>query len=101
MFMLIVKYFDNLHSNGNEVDVIIERGTKLMPVEIKSGRTVTPDSFAGLEKWSALAGDVAMTPTLVHGGEKSFQHKGVRGSECLMGHGWLQSFPYGITWEES
>lgn len=72
----------NLHfwrdSNGNEVDVIVEQGTRLMPVEIKSGRTVTPDSFAGLEKWSALAGDVALTPTLVHGGEESFQHKGVR-----------------------
>ena len=49
-----------------------------MPVEIKSGRTVTPDSFVGLEKWSALAGDVALTPTLVHRGEESFQHKGVR-----------------------
>lgn len=72
----------NLHfwrdSNGNEVDVIVEQGTRLMPVEIKSGRTVTPDSFAGLQKWSALAGEVAVTPTLVHGGEESFQHKDVR-----------------------
>ena len=72
----------NLHfwrdSNGNEVDVIVEQGTRLMPLEIKSGRTVTLDSFVGLEKLSTLAGDVALTPTLVHGGEESFQHKGVR-----------------------
>lgn len=72
----------NLHfwrdSNGNEVDVIVEQASKLMPVEIKSGRTVTPNSFAGLEKWSALAGDSAVTPTLVHGGEESFRHKGVK-----------------------
>ncbi|CAG0946589.1 hypothetical protein ANRL1_03122 [Anaerolineae bacterium] len=72
----------NLHfwrdSNGNEVDVIVEQASKLMPVEIKSGRTVTPNSFAGLEKWSTLAGDSAVTPTLVHGGEESFRHKGVK-----------------------
>jgi predicted AAA+ superfamily ATPase len=64
-------------SNGNEVDVIVEQGAKLMPAEIKSGRTVTPDSFAGLEKWGALAGDTAMTPTLVYGGDESFMHKGM------------------------
>ncbi len=72
----------NLHfwrdSNGTEVDVIVEQASKLMPVEIKSGRTVTPNSFAGLEKWSTLAGDSAVTPTLVHGGEESFRHKGVK-----------------------
>nr|WP_298438336.1 ATP-binding protein [Geobacter sp.] len=65
-------------SNGNEIDVVIEQGPKLVPLEIKSGRTVTPDSFAGLEKWCALAGDSAMAPTLVYGGDESFQHKGMR-----------------------
>lgn len=62
-------------SNGHEIDVIVEHGTKLMPVEIKSGRTVTPDFFAGLEKWNTLAGDTAMTPALVYGGDESFMHK--------------------------
>lgn len=65
-------------SNGNEVDVIVERGTRLMPVEVKSGRTVTQDSFTGLEKWCAMAGDSAITPTLVYGGNEAFTHKGVR-----------------------
>jgi len=38
-------------SNGNEVDVVIELGQGLMPVEIKAGKTVARDFFSGLEKW--------------------------------------------------
>jgi uncharacterized protein len=65
-------------SNGNEVDLIIEQGTKLMPVEIKSGRTLTGDSFSGLEKWTALAGDTAVTPSLIYGGDDTYKHKGIK-----------------------
>ena len=65
-------------SNGNEIDLIVERGTKLMPIEIKSGQTLTRDSFAGLEKWSALAGDAAIDPSLIYGGSEAYRHKGVR-----------------------
>jgi hypothetical protein len=65
-------------SNGNEIDLIIERGARLMPIEIKSGRTLTRDSFAGLEKWSALAGNAVTDPTLIFGGSEAYRHKGVR-----------------------
>ncbi|MCX5846800.1 MAG: ATP-binding protein [Deltaproteobacteria bacterium] len=64
-------------SNGNEVDLIVEQGTKLMPIEIKSGKTLTRDSFAGLEKWCVLAGSVVMMPSLIYGGSEAYQHKGV------------------------
>jgi len=64
-------------SNGNEVDVVVEQGAKLQPIEIKSGRTITRESFAGLEKWCALAGDTASSPTLIYGGEDSYSRKGV------------------------
>ncbi len=63
-------------SNGNEVDLILEQGTKLMPIEIKSGRTLTYESFAGLEKWRTLAGDMATAPVLIYGGDESYDHKG-------------------------
>jgi hypothetical protein len=36
-------------SSGNEVDLIVEQGNMLMPIEIKSGKTMTRDSFAGVE----------------------------------------------------
>ena len=65
-------------SNGNEVDLIAEHGNMLMPIEIKSGKTLTRDSFAGLEKWCALAGDSAMRPLLIYGGSETYLHKGVR-----------------------
>jgi predicted AAA+ superfamily ATPase len=65
-------------SNGLEVDVLIEQGGRIAPVEIKSGKTVTRESFTGLEKWTALAVDLADNPTLIYGGDKSYRHKGIR-----------------------
>jgi hypothetical protein len=65
-------------SNCNEVDLIIEQGTKLMPIEIKSGLTLTQESFAGLEKWCALAGGMAASPALIYGGDESYMQKGIK-----------------------
>ncbi len=65
-------------NNGNEVDLIIEQGTKLMPVEIKSGRTLTDESIAGLEKWCALAGVKAAKPALIYSGNETYMHKGIK-----------------------
>ena len=64
-------------SNGIEVDVIAEQGIELKPIEIKSGRSVTREAFAGLDKWRALAGDAAMAAALVYGGDESYRHKEV------------------------
>ncbi len=64
-------------SNGNEVDVIAEAGTKLMPIEIKSGQTLNRDFFTGLERWQSLAGDLAVSPTLIYGGTESRTHRGI------------------------
>jgi predicted AAA+ superfamily ATPase len=64
-------------SNGVEVDLLIDRGTKIMPVEIKSGKTINRDFFTALEKWTALAGEMAADPTLVYGGDETFRHKGI------------------------
>ncbi len=65
-------------STGNEVDIIIDQGGKLRPLEIKSGRTLARDSFAGLEKWISLAGDTAGQPILVYGGNENYQQKEVQ-----------------------
>ena len=61
-------------SNGNEVDVVVETGGKLIPVEIKSGRTVARDFFSGLDKWRALAGSRVLSPTLIYGGDEKYTH---------------------------
>ncbi len=65
-------------SNGNEVDVLIDQGMKLVPIEIKSGKTVTREAFNGLEKWRTLAGRVAAEPVLIYGGVDSYFRNGVR-----------------------
>ena len=65
-------------SNGVEVDILIEQGVWLIPIEIKSGKTVTRDFLSGLERWVALAGDTAINPTLVYGGAENYRHKGTK-----------------------
>lgn len=65
-------------SNGNEVDLIYEQGIKLIPVEVKSGRTLTHESFAGLEKWCALAGEKAGAAALIYAGDESYTQKGIK-----------------------
>ena len=62
---------------GNEVDVLIEDGSKLHPLEIKSGGTVNADFFGGLQTWMEMAGKAAGTARLVYGGDTSQTRQGV------------------------
>lgn len=55
-------------SAGHEVDVLVERGIHLDPIEIKSGQTITNDFFIGLRRWVDLAGSEAGKPRLIYGG---------------------------------
>lgn len=43
-------------STGNEIDLLIERGKELIPVEIKSGQTITDEFFKGFRYWKKLTG---------------------------------------------
>jgi len=66
-------------NNGNEVDVIAETGASLMPIEIKSGKTLTSESFAGIDKWLSLARHIGTNaPTLIYGGDGDYNQKNVR-----------------------
>ena len=62
---------------GDEVDLVIEQGEQLIPVEIKSGQTFTSDFLAGLQKWMRLAGETCLAPRLVYGGEENMTRSGV------------------------
>ncbi len=63
----------NLHfwrdRTGNEVDLLIDQGQALIPIEIKSGQTVTGDFFIGLRNWLKLSGRTAGQPWLIYGGK--------------------------------
>jgi predicted AAA+ superfamily ATPase len=54
--------------SGQEVDLVVEQGEILVPVEVKSGQTVTQDFFLGLERWREIAGEASGRPWLVYGG---------------------------------
>ena len=63
---------------GHEVDVLIERADGLMPVELKSGATVTRDQLAGLQRFATLAGDACVRPSLIHGGDAMGSRSGAQ-----------------------
>jgi len=44
------------NSKGNEIDIIIDNFDELIPIEIKSGKTITKDYFKGLDYWNNLTG---------------------------------------------
>jgi predicted AAA+ superfamily ATPase len=58
-------------SAGHEIDVIIDLGSKQIPIEIKSGQTLVGEFFAGLEYWRSLPGQDRCKPILVYGGQES------------------------------
>ncbi|WP_223550132.1 ATP-binding protein [Aestuariivivens sp. NBU2969] len=43
-------------NKGNEIDIIIDNFDELMPIEIKSGKTITQDYFKGLKYWNEMTG---------------------------------------------
>ena len=45
--------------SGHEVDVILDRGVEVWPIEIKSGQTITSAYFKGLEKFHQISGQQA------------------------------------------
>ncbi len=55
--------------SGHEVDLLIDHGTHLSPLEIKSGQTINKDYFKGLDFWRKLAGETAGKAWLVYGGD--------------------------------
>ena len=59
-------------STGNEIDIIMDEGDSLIPLEIKAGQTVSSDFFKGIRFWKELSNDLEQPTALVYGGDKSF-----------------------------
>lgn len=63
-------YFrDNI---GNEVDVLMDMGSEVVPIEIKSGQTVNDEFFKGLDYYRALNSAVRKT-WLIYGGHQYYR----------------------------
>jgi predicted AAA+ superfamily ATPase len=57
-------------SKGLEVDLLLDDGSSLKPVEIKSGQTVVPDFMTSIRKWCEISGLPDRPAWLVYGGTK-------------------------------
>ena len=56
----------------HEVDFLIDKGQKLLPIEAKSAGTVTADQFKGLKYYQNLAGSSCERPVLIYAGDESY-----------------------------
>ncbi|GAB4110755.1 MAG: ATP-binding protein [Spirochaetota bacterium] len=63
-------------SSGVEIDIILEKGTLLHPVEIKSSYTVNDDFFKNIKKWEKITG-LQLPAYVVYGGDESFTRSGI------------------------
>jgi len=64
-------------STGHEVDMIIENGQNLIPVEIKSGETFSSSFLDGLNYFINLSGEDANDAFLIYGGKQKMKYKGI------------------------
>ena len=62
---------------GLEVDLLVEVGGRLNPVEIKSAQTIATDFFSSLRKWADLAGRPEQPSWLVYGGGQELRNQSV------------------------
>jgi predicted AAA+ superfamily ATPase len=59
-------------SKGREIDLIIDQGNSLIPIEIKSGATYHSDFFKNIEWWSEIADVPVGDRFVIYGGEKDW-----------------------------
>ncbi|HBE04814.1 MAG TPA: AAA family ATPase [Spirochaetia bacterium] len=73
--------FNNIQTNnlyyfrdnaGNEVDVLMDMGSEIMPVEIKSGLTINDEFFKGIRYYRLLNASVKKS-LLIYGGDKMYK----------------------------
>lgn len=64
-------------THGNEVDLIIKKGRRLIPIEIKSAATFSPHFLKGIERFHTVTGDRCENGYVLYEGEAQYQVQGV------------------------
>ncbi len=60
-------------SKGHEIDLVLDLGGRLLPIEIKSGRTFSPDFFKNIDWWRGIV-DLPIADSLViYGGDQDWE----------------------------
>ena len=65
-------------ATGHEIDVLIDTGDRLIPVEARSGSTIAATACDTINWWTSLPANPNRGGVLVQGGDRSFDFKGVR-----------------------
>ena len=63
------QYFWNA-AGSHEIDLLLDQGGRLYPIEIKSGRTIGPHFFDGLQYFPPLSEALPEESYLVYGGDE-------------------------------
>ena len=64
-------------AKGNEVDLVVENGPDVLPVEVKAGATINPDYFRGLTAFCQRMKEPPQNAALVYGGAERQRRTGV------------------------
>lgn len=65
-------------SEGAEIDLLLEFGHGVFPIEIKAGATINPDYFKGLRHFAKLVSAAPNGGGLVYGGSERWLHSGTQ-----------------------
>lgn len=73
---------NNLHfyrdAKGNEVDLLVDIGPHVFPLEIKAGATISEDYFKGLRSFAGNGTPLPLGTGLVYGGDEMQSRSGIR-----------------------
>jgi predicted AAA+ superfamily ATPase len=61
-------------SQQHEIDILIEEGDTLIPVEVKSGQTIAADYFAGIQYWQSLSQQIHSAWLIYAGDQNQKRH---------------------------
>jgi predicted AAA+ superfamily ATPase len=65
-------------THGNEVDLVIRQARILIPIEIKSAATFTPDFLKAIDHFASVTGDRCAQGFVLYNGNEQFTLKGTR-----------------------
>ncbi len=57
---------------GHEIDILLDLGSRLLPIEVKSGETIPSDAHQSMLWWATLPGNDNEGGVLVYGGKDSY-----------------------------
>jgi len=61
-------------THGHEIDIVVDLGTRRIPIEVKSGETVASDAFKNIDFYLSLSG--GEHGVLIYGGKHLYRRRG-------------------------